>query len=325
MLDAYASQPHYYDHIRPVWDALEDKGTFYVAPSARRPGTPTRGLMASDEPLIVAGYPDLKRTRRPAVFIEHGAGENYGLGDPHYSGGRNRDRVVLFLSPNRRVHEANEARYPGRSVIVGSPRVEWLRRQRRPHLGGSRRDGHLRVVVSFHWDARITPQTRTALNYYAPHFRSWNHLDIRGHAHPRIAGRAEPLFAAAGIGFIDDFADVVRWADVYAVDNSSTLFEAAACGLDVVVLDAPHYPPDNTGFRFWKYADIGPRISSGDELADAVIRAKSHACDYDAVRRQMVAEVFGTVEGSTTRAVEAINEHRTPSRVAGSHAGNIQT
>ncbi len=300
-IDAFASQPHYYDHIKPIWDALDAEGKFFVTPGAGRPGERTAALMPNGVPTIVAGYPDLRRIRgRPAIFVEHGIGETYGEHHPNYSGGSGRQMIKLFLCPNERVAEANRV-YDAPSVVVGSPWVESLPKRElevvvRP-----------KIVVSFHWDCRVFPQTKTALYHYQPFFSSWNHLDIMGHAHPRIADRAARLFAAAGIGFIREFRDVIEWADVYAVDNSSTLFEAKACGLDVVVLDAPHYPSEETGFRFWKYADIGPRISEGSELPDAVLQANYKRVSYDAT--EMIAEVFGTVEGSAARACKAINDN----------------
>ena len=300
-IDAFASQPHYFDHIKPIWDALDAEGTFFVGPGANRPGERVAALMPTAVPTIVAGYPDLKRIRgRPAIFVEHGIGENYGEHHPNYSGGSGRAMINLFLCPNERVAEANRV-YDAPSVVVGSPWVESLPKRQievvvRP-----------KVVVSFHWDCRVFEQTRTALFHYQPHFSSWNGLDIMGHAHPRIADRAARLFAAAGIGFIREFRDVIEWADVYAVDNSSTLFEAKALGLDVVMLDAPHYPPQQTGFRFWKYADIGPRISEGDQFLDAALQANYNRVSYDA--SEMIAEVFGTVAGSAARAAKAINDN----------------
>lgn len=314
-LDAFASQPHYADHIRPIWDALDADGDFFVAPSAQRPGTVTRGLMASEVPVLVAGYPDLRRVKRPVVFIEHGIGENYNLTDPHYSGGKGRDDVLLFLCPNRRVYEANESRYPGRSVIVGSPRLESLIQRipvrvpiGSPRSGGSA-SGRLRVAVSFHWNCRVHPQAQTALFDFQKDFPYWasrTDIEVKGHAHPRIASRAERIFGGAGIEFMPRFGDVMEWCDVYAVDNSSTLFEAAAFGKDVVVLDASSYTPEETGFRFWRYADIGPRIDARGDLPDAAIRAVAERTRYAGLRHRMVAEVFGATEGATKRAVAAI-------------------
>lgn len=303
-IDAYASYPHYADHLLPIMEHFD--GTFYTSPSTKRPGQITRGLPASNEPLLVAGYPDLKRTRRPVVFVEHGIGENYGLTDGHYAGGKGRERVVLFLCPNQRVYEANEKTYPGRSVIVGSPRLEWLSTRRK---SGEVRDGRLRVAVSFHWQCRIHPQAGSALPEYQAHLRHWStdpRIELVGHAHPRIASHAERIYAAAGIPYEPRFEKVLEWADVYAVDNSSTLFEAAALGLDVVVLDSIHYTKEETGFRFWKYADIGPRIRPGDSLPEAAIRAVADRNSYADLRHQMVNEIFGPSEGSTMKAVAAI-------------------
>lgn len=309
-VDAYASYPHYFDHIKPLWDALDSDGTLYVSPNTKRKGASTRGLMASDVPTIVAGYPDYKRIRRPIIFVEHGIGENYGLRDPHYSGGQNRSRVGLFLCPNQRVFDANEAHYPGRSVVIGSPRLEYLSEV--VSLKRRRDGGPLRVAVSFHWNCTIHPQTRTALHNYHPNFPSWaadSRIEVVGHSHPRIKALAERFFYSSGIEYMAEFEDVLAWADVYAVDNSSTLFEAAALGLPVVVLDAPHYTPEETGFRFWKYADIGPRINPSDDLGDAAIHALEHLGGYDAIRRRMVTEVFGAIKDAKLRGVKAITTH----------------
>ncbi|MEE9178798.1 MAG: hypothetical protein V3U46_10260 [Acidimicrobiia bacterium] len=303
-IDAFASQPHYFDHLKPIWDALDAEGTLFVGPGAGRPGERVAALMPNGVPTIVAGYPDLKRIRgRPAIFVEHGIGENYGEYHSHYSGGSGRETIKLFLCPNEHVAEANR-RYAVPSVVVGSPWTESLPKRQIEVLERPK------VVVSFHWDCRVFAQTKTALYHYQPFFSSWRDLDIMGHAHPRIASRAERLFAAAGIGFIREFRDVVSWADVYAVDNSSTLFEAKAVGLDVVVLDAPHYPPEDTGFRFWKYADIGPRIQTGDQLPEAVLQANYNRVSYDAT--EMITEIFGAIEGSAARAAKAINDHFGP-------------
>jgi hypothetical protein len=301
-IDAFASQPHYFDHLKPIWDALDAEGTFFVTPGAGRPGERVAALMPNGVPTIVAGYPDLKRIRgRPAIFVEHGIGETYGDHHPHYSGGSGREMIKLFLCPNERVAEANRI-YDAPSVVVGSPWVESLPKRKIEVVDQPK------VVVSFHWDCRVFPQTRTALYHYQPFFSSWR--GVMGHAHPRIADRAERLFAKAGIGFIREFNDVVSWADVYAVDNSSTLFEAKTCGLDVAVLDAPHYPPEETGFRFWRYADIGPRIQTGDQLEEAALQANHQRAGYDGT--EMIAEIFGTVEGSAARAAKAINDNFGP-------------
>lgn len=311
-VDAYASYPHYYDHLKPIWDALDTQGVFYTGPLVGK-GTATRAL-GEGPPTLIAGYPDLKRTRhRPHIFVEHGAGETWGMVDPHYAGGPGRDSVILFLCPNQKVAEAN-SRYQAPSIVVGSPRVESLKLVPRPAANTN-------VVVSFHWDNRRFDNTVSALPHFLPHLGSWaadSRFEIKGHAHPRIADRAEKYFARAGIPFLRRFEDVVSWADYYACDNSSTLFEAAACGLKMIYLDAPWFSHDAESWRFGKYSDIAPHCA-GDELGDII--TNYNRVSYD----EMVTEIFGTLNGSAQRAADAIkevlNDSRTQSLLPGPTPG----
>jgi hypothetical protein len=303
MFDAFASYPHYWDHIQPIWEAAEDVGMFYVTRSTQRPGFVTNAL-GQGPAVLVAGFPDLKRTRhRPHIFLEHGIGETWGSTDPHYAGGPGRESVILFLCPNRRVAEANR-RYDAPSVVVGSPRLEWLISSTPTHR---ERGDRLRLVASFHWDNRMIPETTTGLFQFQQYFAGWatdSRIEIRGHAHPRIIDKAAKYFARAGIEMIADFADVIAWADVYAADNTSTIFEARACGLGVVFFDLPWYPTESDSWRFGDHANIGPHVRDGRGLVEAAYDANDNRVSYDATG--MVAEVFGTVDGSTRRAADAI-------------------
>ena len=71
---ALASLPHYRNHIEPVMAALPEdmRGAIYDKPDQ---------LPDDTTPIVVAGFFDLKRvrTRRPIVFLEHGAGQTYCL------------------------------------------------------------------------------------------------------------------------------------------------------------------------------------------------------------------------------------------------------
>lgn len=304
-VDAFAGRPHYHDHIWPIWEALPDPGTFYVSPAAKRPGTLTKSPPPGG-PIIVAGFPDLGRVRgRPVIFIEHGAGERWGSKDPHYAGGPGRDSVVLFLCPNQGVADANAARYPDAAVVVnGSPRLQKLAER---SVSGKERDGRLRVVVSFHWENQTYPQTRSAWTHFRPYLGSWaadSRIELRGHGHPRWIDKLEVSYAKYGIPTIREFSDVVAWADVYAVDNSSTLFEASALGIPVVLLEAPWYQQFPGSYRFYEHAGIGPMVAEPSTFVDSTIHAHADASGYAAARQRMVAEMFGTVD--TRLAIEAI-------------------
>jgi len=296
VIDAFAQYPHYADHLLPVWDALETKGTFYVSPIARRPGTRTRAL-GPGPPTLVAGFGDIRRTRhREHIFLEHGAGENWGGIDPHYSGGPGRETVGLFLNTNQRVHDANRERYPDADhVLTGSPRMEYLKTIPRKPQG---------LVVSFHWDNRTFDATSSALNHYVQFMGGWaadSRIEVKGHAHPRIFERAAKYFARAGIEMIREFQEVIEWADVYACDNSSTTFEAYVCGVPVVLLDAPWHPTDDGSWRFDTFRDVGLH-STGPDLIDVALRANDNRVVYD----DLEAKIFGPVDGATLRAAKAI-------------------
>jgi hypothetical protein len=314
MIDAFATFPHYRDHIQPIYDALTDPGTFYVPP--------TRGLGAGPV-VIVAGFPDLKRSRhRKHILINHGTGETWGSTDPHYSGGSGRESVLLFICPNQADADLNLERYPDAAAVVANPRLEYLRTLQ--HGESSK----LRVVISFHWDNRTWPQTKSALLYYQPFFDSYAadpRIELAGHAHPRIAARARKYYERAQIPFIADFAEVIRWADVYAVDNSSTLFEAKALGLDVVLLDAPWFPTGDGSLRFDRYVDIGPHAQP-ETLVEMSLQANYNRVTYSDAGGRMTTEVFGVVEGSTRLAAEAIEEHghsRTSGRTLPTPTGGV--
>ena len=121
---------------------------------------------------------------------------------------------------------------------------------------------------------------------------------------------------------IYDFEDVVRWADVYACDNSSTLFEFAACGNPVVLMDAPWFPSDDGSWRFDKYRNLGPNLTDA-ELGDAAIHANDNRVSYD----EMVTEVFGPVDGAAKRAANAIRDlhARSESRIPSTDTRTFDT
>lgn len=292
MIDAWASWPHYRDHIQPIWDALPVKGTFWQPP--QRP--------VGDGPIIVASHHDLRRVKpRPAIFVEHGAGQTYvdNRAPGGYAGGPDRGHVALFICPTEQVADLNARAYPqAETVQSGSARVEWLRRAVGSSPGVSQPPR--RPAASFHWDCKVSPEARTAW----PHYRDRDYTGWIGHGHPRIWSRLSRWWPTVGAEPVEDFVEVLSGASVYCVDNSSTLYEAAAVGVPVVILNAPWYRRDVWhGLRFWEHLP-GPMVDTPDRLE----RAIEEAPEWYEDRRITSEAIYGDTDGAAERAAAAILE-----------------
>lgn len=288
MIDAYASEPHYREHIAPVLAALPDG----LRGSWSRRGT---------GPVIVAGYKDMLGVGdRPVILMEHGAGQTYGGGYPSYAGGRNREAVRLFLCPSERVADLNRTRYPQTpAVAVGCPKLDAL-------IGV--KPGHA-IGFAWHWNAQVCPESRSALRHYAPFLGdvAARHETV-GTAHPRIASAAAKVYADAGIEVVDTGGLMAR-AALLIVDNSSIGWEFIALDRPVIWANAPWYRRDaHHGLRFWEDADI--QVDEPSQLEDAIATAQEDAPEHRMRRRSIAAALYGPRDGkSSERAATAIIEH----------------
>lgn len=272
-IDALASTVHYLDHIAPIWNRIPEdaRGDIFVADEllAHAGRTLVEGssirpeydIRPSANPILVAGYSDLQNSPgRRHVLMEHGSGQSYEPFDqPAYAGGVARDSVELFLCPNDYSAELNRRRYPDAQIaVIGSPRLE--------HLMGLARESDGRTIAfGFHFDLMLCAETRNGWEHFSSAVRdaaaseNWN---VIGHAHPRIFRDLAPTYAEWGVEAVKDFDEVIRRADVYVADNSSTLFEFAATVGPVVVMNPPWYRTDvHHGLRFWDAADVGPQVT----------------------------------------------------------------
>ncbi|GMU51004.1 MAG: hypothetical protein AMXMBFR33_01500 [Candidatus Xenobia bacterium] len=327
MLDCVASERHFLDHLRPIWNAfpVERKGVFLVpghlVEYAKSKGIESVAFERSSvvgkvltpaSSVLVSSFRDLKvaqQAHHPTIFSEHGAGQSYSSAHSSYAGGEGRLGVRLFLVPGDHPAERNRRAHPGIPVaVVGCPKLDrwhpappWKRPQRPV------------VAMSFHWDCRIVPETRSAWE----HFRGalsdlatdprWT---LIGHGHPRIIEQLRPHYQAAGVEVLADFDEVLERADCYICDNSSTLFEFASAGRPVVVLNSPHYRRNiHHGLRFWECATVGVQVANPDHLVDGVALALEDFETQQEARKRAVARVYKyTDRHATVRAVNAILE-----------------
>ena len=310
IVDVYASAPHYVDHLAPIWNVLEGRGRFHVssptvAARARSRGVPDPVVGQPDgkRPVMVAAHRDELTVAGDIVLVEHGAGQHYGGHDA--SGmGQVRDRIVLYLGPNQAVVDRMGAVAPNAvRVAVGCPKLDvWHGVERRTVVEPV-------VGVTWHWDARTWPESRWAF----PHYRNrladvaarWETV---GHGHPRSFGHVLSHYRRAGITPEPDPVSFLSRVDLLVADNTSLIFEAAAIGVPVVLLDAPWYRRHvEHGLRFWEWADIGARTGDPATLADTVAAGWANRDMYGPVREAMRDAVYGVWDGrAAERAAEAV-------------------
>jgi glycosyltransferase involved in cell wall biosynthesis len=116
-------------------------------------------------------------------------------------------------------------------------------------------------------------------------------------------------YARAGIPVVEEFPDVMRQADVYACDNSSTLYEFASTGRPVVVLNAPWYRRTvEHGLRFWSAANVGVQCDDPADLSSAILRALMDDQPHQVAREAALDVAYAYRSGAAQRAAEELEQ-----------------
>lgn len=319
-LDCLAEEIQFVDHLIPIWKALpaESRGRFmthfaFMDYARRRGVEPSPRILDSTNPVLVASFGDMKTAqamgRTRIARIEHGIGQSYG-GDPShpianhgsYAGGEGAGGVALFLVPNEHAAARWRAAYPAARVeIVGCPKLDELPVFAPP-------PGPPIIGVSVHWDWHYLPELLSA-------FIPYNHafIDLArshrvlGHAHPKAAPQVSRWFAKKSIPYAEHFAEIVETASVFVCDNSSALYEFAATGRPVVVLNLPEYRRWVLhGLRFWSAANVGVQCDRPDALAASVDLALTDPPDFKAAREAALYVVYAYRSGASLRAATTL-------------------
>jgi len=311
-IDFIASEVHFFDHICEIWKALpvECKGVFYV-PVQIRDYAKGKGVQTE---LLCEGFKDSRLclvaswgnyrdfTCGEVVFMEHGIGHVYGDKHPSYAGGLGKDRVVLFLNQHELSLRRNKESYPDvRGEIIGTPKMDLYQNVEIRHGN--------RVCLSFHWDCFVSPESRSAFEYYRKYIyalRRVKGIELVMHGHPRQYGAWQKKIKQYGVPFIEDFDEVLRECDVYVNDNSSTMYEFASLGKPIVILNCPHYRRTvRTGIRFWEYL-CGVQVNYPHELNKTVLRAVNEPDEFKNERDLMRKELYPYFGVSSLRARDVL-------------------
>jgi len=322
-IDMLAGRTHFLDHLAAIWQALpaDRRGTFWIRREMEEHAA-KRGIMGTvlepfvnppgSGPVVVSAYSDLERvaTRpRPLILMEHGCGLSFPQHHAGYAGGEGlRAQVGLFIAPNEITAAKTGQTYPyAPQVVAGTPKLD--RWHRAP---GKAPDDPPTVAISFHWESRICPEAgnawaamKSGIPALAAAFPG-----LIGHGHPKIVAHLRPAYEAMGIAVEEDFEEVLRRADIYICDASSTLYEFASLDRPVVVMNSPAFRRQiHYGVRFWLYADVGVECNRAEDLVGAVRRAIEDPPDQQFRRRAASAALYPNAGHAAEVAAEGIVKH----------------
>jgi len=148
MIDAYASEYHYHQHVQAVIDAVPEpyRGCVYT-PDTRQ------HLSAVGGPILLSSYYDLVRLRgkirRPLVLMEHGCGQTYSGAGETYADSEDRRGCAAYLAPGPWAAGRHRLHHPRTPVHeVGMVLLEEYLQIRNAY----ERTGPPVVAFGWHWD-----------------------------------------------------------------------------------------------------------------------------------------------------------------------------
>ena len=317
-----ASNRHYIDHMLPIWEVLPQQymGFFYIHESLVNYIKNIKNVRMynnitlkhdlkffyniSSEKIytITATYGDLELAdigKKNLILMEHGAGQMYNSCHPAWMRSNYNSNTVLLLATNeilaKRFKENNNIPVE----IVGCPKLDDMIKEDYMKTN--------KIAISFHYNCPILPETQTTFKYYKDIIpKVAKEFKLLGHGHPVHWNFMEKYYKDNKIKAIKNFDQITKQADIYIVDNSSTLFEFAALGKPVIVLNCPAYRKDiEHGMRFWEFADIGLQVEKPEELIPVIYKTIKR--DPQKERRiEIVKEIYPYLGESINRFINVI-------------------
>jgi hypothetical protein len=329
-IDFFARQAYYLDHLAPLWNALDPslRGEFYLndpclehARQILPKDTPIHAYLEGNDcgagPIVTCAYGDAFRAvewneGRPVILFEHGVGLTFGKA-AYADGLGQRIGMAMFPVPNQhtldRVNpELRDRPHP----IVGMPKLDkWAGEFSKPHLM-PRDPRQVTIAVSFHHGSAMSrpAEVGSAIDHYIGYLPELaKHFKLLVHSHPITAGGMADVCRSENLEFEPDFQEVMRRADIYMNDCSSTLYEFLVTGKPVIILNAPWFDRNSKwGIRFWEYSDVGPQVDYPEQLLDVVGQMIANPDALRPCRSRAVSDLFPYLGKSASRAVSEITK-----------------
>lgn len=273
-----------------------------------------------EDPILVASYGDINRAARKSgrkiLHMEHGTG--HAFDKPAYPNGRGgkRDLVSLFLAPNAYTASLIRMTRPTRCEVIGTPKMDpWVQGVDPSILLSRPKNNPPVIAIAFHWGDRHAkpPESGSAWEHYKDILPALqrNSYHLIGHGHPLATDVYREEFERLGIEWVANFRDVLKRADLYINDLSSTLYEFLLTGKPVIVLNAPWFRREvYWGIRFWDYSDVGINVEHPDQLIPAIDQTLA---DYGSVcaagRRRAIKDLYPYAGYAAQRAAKVIIEY----------------
>jgi hypothetical protein len=155
------------------------------------------------------------------------------------------------------------------------------------------------IVISFHWDCKIVPETRSCFRFYRSVIKSMKEdFNIKIHGHPRNMKKYKAFADYIEVEYLETFDEVIEQGWIYCCDNSSTIFEWISLDRPVVLLNSHFYRRNvEHGMRFWEFSDIGPNVDVPKTLPDILTKSLTSNQNYQQRRKDVKNQVYFKPDG----------------------------